>query len=107
MSSVKSMFENIPISLRQTLSYAHEDFYPNIRRIFIILLTLPVTSVCCEISFSYFRRLKTWERASMGEEKLCGLAMVRVPRDMNMSRKNLLRRFDETEYRKVGTVQFE
>jgi hypothetical protein len=32
-------FENIPFSLQQSLSYAHEDFYPNIRRIFIILLT--------------------------------------------------------------------
>jgi hypothetical protein len=42
------MFENITISLQQSLSYAHEDFYPNIRRIFLILLTLPVTSVYCE-----------------------------------------------------------
>jgi len=24
-------FENIPISLQQSLSYEHEDFYPNIR----------------------------------------------------------------------------
>jgi hypothetical protein len=63
--------------------------------------------VYCEKSFSYIRRHKTWERATMGEEMLCGLAMLHVHRDMNVSRENLLRRFDETEHRKVGTLQFE
>ena len=96
-------FENIPISLQQSLSYAHEDFYPNIRRIFIILLTLPVTGVCCERSFSSLRKLRTWERAAMGEERLCGLAMLHVHRDMNVSRENILRRIDETGHRKIGT----
>ena len=79
-------FENIPISLQQSLSCAHEDFYPNIRRIFISMLTLPVTSVYCEISFSSLRRLKTWERATMGEKGLCDLAMLHVHKDMNVSR---------------------
>ena len=63
-------FENIPC-------YAHEDFYANIRRIFIILLTLPVTNVCCERSFSSLRSLKTWGKATMGEEKL-----LHIHRDM-------------------------
>ena len=89
-------FENIPISLQQSLSYEHEDFYPNIRRIFIILLILPVTSVCCERSFSSLRRLKMWERATIGEERLCGLTMLHEHRDLNVSRENILRRFDET-----------
>jgi len=43
-------FENIPC-------YAHEDFYPNIRRIFIILLTLPVTNLCCERSNQFYKLL--------------------------------------------------
>ena len=81
-------FEYIPIPLQKSLSYAHEDFYPNIKRIFIILLTLTVTSVCCERSFSPLRRLKTWETATMDEERLCGLAMLHVHRDMNVSKGN-------------------
>jgi hypothetical protein len=93
--------ENIPISLQQSLSYTHEDFYPNIRRIFIILLTLPVTSVCCGRSFSSLRRLKTSERATMGEERLCGLAMLHIHRDMNVSRENILRRFDESGHMEI------
>jgi hypothetical protein len=43
----------------------------------------------------------------MGEERLCGLAMLHVDRDMNVSRENILRRFDETGHRKIGTLQFE
>ena len=89
-------FENIPISLQQSLRYAHEDFYPNIRRIFIILLTLPVTRDWCERSISSLRRLKRGERATMGEERLCGLAMPHDHRDLNVSRVNILRRIDET-----------
>ena len=85
----------------KALSYAHEDFYPNIRRIFIILLTLPITSVCCERSCWSLRRLKTWERATMGEETLCGLVTLHVHRE------NILRRFDETGHQKIGTLQFE
>ena len=29
-------FENIPISLQQSLSYAHDDFYPNIKRLYFM-----------------------------------------------------------------------
>ena len=83
---VHNGLENIPISLQQSLSYAGKDYYPNIRRIFIILLIFPVTSVCCGRSFSSLRRLKTWERATMGEERLCDLLMFHVHRDMNVSR---------------------
>ena len=46
------------------------------------MLTFPVTNVCCERSLSSFRRLKPWERATMGEERMCGLVMLHVHRDM-------------------------
>jgi hypothetical protein len=103
---VHAGFENIPISLQQSLSYADKEYHPNIRRIFIILLILPVTSVCCGRSFSSLRRLKTWERATMDEERLCGLPMFHVHRDMNVSWENILRRFDEKGHRIIGTLQY-
>jgi hypothetical protein len=43
----------------------------------------------------------------MGEERLCGLVMLHVHRDMNVSRENILRRFDETGHKKIGTLHFE
>jgi hypothetical protein len=49
------------------------------------MLTFPVTNVCCERSLSSLRRLKTWERATMSEERLCDLVMLHVHRNMNVS----------------------
>ncbi|VDI15927.1 Hypothetical predicted protein [Mytilus galloprovincialis] len=53
-------------SLTTAIKLANKDLYPNVFTILQVLLTMPVTSVCCERSFSSLRRLKTWERATMG-----------------------------------------
>ncbi|XP_071176558.1 zinc finger MYM-type protein 1-like [Mytilus edulis] len=97
----------LPGTLKSSLKQAHQDFYPNIRRIFVLLLTMPVTSVCCERSFSGLRRLKTWERSTMGEERLCGLAMLHTHRDKDVSREDILLRFDRTGHRKIGKLIFD
>jgi hypothetical protein len=68
-----------------------------------LLLILPVTSVCCERSFSSLRRLKTWERATMSSERLCGLALLHVHRDrVNPDREKQLKKFDSSGHRRVG-----
>ncbi|CAG2217955.1 unnamed protein product [Mytilus edulis] len=58
------------VSLKDSLKLADFDLYPNIHTVFKLLLVLPVTSVCCERSFSALRRLKTWERSTMTGERL-------------------------------------
>jgi hypothetical protein len=50
--------------------------YPNIKRLLQILATLPVTTASSERTFSMLRRLKTWLRSTMGEERLTGLALL-------------------------------
>ena len=42
----------------------------------------------------------------MGEESLCCLAMLHLHRDMNMSRGNILRQFDETGHGKLEHCSF-
>ncbi|VDI78851.1 Hypothetical predicted protein [Mytilus galloprovincialis] len=107
----KVKFSDIPRAklsgtLKSSLKQAHQDFYPNIRRIFVLLLTMPVTSVCCKRSFSGLRRLKTWGRSKMGEERLCGLAMLHTHRDKNVSREDILLRFDRTGHRRIRKLTF-
>ena len=58
---------NKPNSLTDTLNLCIEIFFPNIHTMLQLLLTLPVGSVACERSFSKVRRLKTWDRCSMGQ----------------------------------------
>ena len=58
------------------LKLADKDLYPNIHTILKCSIVLPVTSVCCERTFSALRRLKTWVRSTMTGERLCVLAML-------------------------------
>ena len=57
-------------------------------------------SVCCKRSFSALRRLKHWESACMSGQRLCGLVMLHVHRDKDVSKSNILKRFDEIGHRK-------
>src|SRR5688572_9318958 len=47
----------------------------------VILLTLPATQCTIERSFSKMRRVKTWPRASMADDRLSGLCMLSVHRE--------------------------
>ena len=90
-------------SLQETARVANKDLYPNINLVLRLLLILPVTSVCCEQSFSSLRRLKTWERATMSSERLCGLGLLHVHRDtVNPDRERALKQFDSSGHRRVG-----
>jgi hypothetical protein len=72
------------------------------------MLTFPVTNVCCERSLSSLRRLKTWERAGWRKVVWFGHAPCSQRYEcVNVSRENILRRFEETGHRKIGTLHFE
>ena len=61
------------------------DFFPNIKQLMTIACTLSVTSSECERSISRLRHLKTCLRSTMTEERLNGLAMLYVHRDIPCS----------------------
>nr|CAI5828031.1 unnamed protein product [Callosobruchus analis] len=50
-------------------------FYPAVRKALIILSTIPCTTATVERSFSTLRRVKTWLRSTMGEERLTGFLL--------------------------------
>ena len=86
------------------LTVADRDFFPNIHEIMRLILTLPVGSVPCERSFSALRRLKDWSRSSMSENRLNGLALLYTHRDMELNYENVLRRFDASGHRRIGSL---
>jgi len=59
-----------PKSLSQTLQLIDFPGYENIKEALKILATLPITSCECERSFSSLRLLKTFNRTTMGDERL-------------------------------------
>ena len=66
----------------KALTNTDGDFFPNIKEVFRIACTLSVTSAECERSVSQLRYLKTYLRSTMHEQRLNGLAMMYVHRDI-------------------------
>ena len=48
-----------------------------------VALTIPVTSATAERSFSILKRIKTYMRATMGQERLTHLAVLSVERELS------------------------
>src|SRR5678816_4078465 len=57
-----------------------EPFFPSTKKALMILLAQPCTTSTVEHSFSTLRRIKTWLRSTMEDERLNGLAMMSVHR---------------------------
>lgn len=108
------LWEDIPLkdrpqSLKTSLQVSQVNImYPNITTIFELLITLPVGSVLNERSFSSLRRLKTWCRSTMGEERLNGLALLHIhQRDRRVDSINpemILKRFDPSGSLRIGKL---
>ena len=64
----------------ETLVVCDTDFrFPNISTVLLhIMTTLPVTSASAECSFSALKRLKSYCRTTMGQERLNGLAHMPI-----------------------------
>jgi len=53
-------------------------FFPSITIALEIFLSRPATSCTAERPFSSLRRVKTWLRSTIGEDRLNGLCMISV-----------------------------
>lgn len=76
--------------------------YPNIKFLLQILATLPVTTASAERSFSMLRRLKTWLRSSMCEDRLTGLALLTSATDIEVKPEDVIDRFLHRNSRRIS-----
>jgi hypothetical protein len=72
---------SLPVTPTMTLKHA-TSMYPNIKVLITILCTLPVTSCSAERSFSGLKRSKTAFRSSMTTQRLSGLSILNIHRDI-------------------------
>ena len=75
---------NLPLTPQETLLQCNQAFFPNIHTLLKIISTLPVTSCTCERSISGLKRLKTYLRSTMGQDRLNGLALMHFHRDIDI-----------------------
>ena len=66
---------NLPHNLLLSFRFCDANAFPNIYRLLLIACTLPITSAEAERS-SLMRRLKTYARSTMSEERLSDLAVI-------------------------------
>ncbi|XP_026473489.1 uncharacterized protein LOC113380896 [Ctenocephalides felis] len=74
--------QDTPQSISEVITNCDIDMYPNIRKFLQIIATLPVSVATAERSFSTLRRIKTWIRSSMAEDRLTGLALLHVHKNI-------------------------
>jgi hypothetical protein len=77
--------QQLPKNALDSLENCSPCFYPNVRKLLLILATLPVTTASAERSFSTLRRLKTYLRSTMTENRLSSLALLNIHQDIVLS----------------------
>lgn len=66
----------LPTTLQDLLKHTDKLLFPSIHEAIRILATIPVTTCTCERSISGLRRVKTWMRNTMTEERLNNLCVI-------------------------------
>ena len=72
----------LPDNIATTLKAINFDGFENIKVILRILATLPITSCECERTISALRTLKNYQRSTMVEERLNGLALMQIHQEI-------------------------
>lgn len=96
--------ENIPDSAIESLHLCEQDIYPRIYLALKILSVLPVSVATSERSFSSLKRLKTWLRSTMAQERLVGLALMHINREIKISPDAVLDRFASLQKRHLNLI---
>ncbi|GBM74494.1 hypothetical protein AVEN_25411-1 [Araneus ventricosus] len=100
----KWQYKEGPSSALEALTFCRQSSYPNVHVLLKILATLPVTTCTPERTFSSLRRLKTYLRNSTGEERLTGLALMSIHRDVLIITKKVINRFAAEKIRRLEFV---
>ncbi|KAL4083561.1 hypothetical protein QTP88_028877 [Uroleucon formosanum] len=67
-----------PCTALESYMQCDEDMFPTIRTLMQVLATLPVSVSSTERSFSTLRRVKTWLRSRLTEDRLSALCLINV-----------------------------
>lgn len=92
----------LPGSAFEALDACDSDMFPSISTLLAILATLPVSVATAERSFSTLRRVKTWLRSRMGDERLNGLCLLAVHREMHLDMNSIIDRFAKRKNRRLN-----
>lgn len=93
-----------PTSVQSLLPLIDQLTFPNIHTAFQILATLPVTTCSCERSISALRRLKSYLRSTMKQDRLNALALLHVHRGIHVSSEGIIDEFARRHPRRMRLI---
>jgi len=89
-------------TLEESIAFASEQLYPSIRKCFMLLFVMPVSTATAERSFSTMRRVKTYLRSTMGTERLSGLGLLNVYREREINAEHVVDIFAQRKDRRLA-----
>ena len=92
---------NIPDNFLLSLTACDSHSFPNIHRLLIIGCTLPITSAEAERTFSLMRRIKTFARSTMCEERFADLGVIAMNYGERITVDDVARAFVEKNPRRL------
>ncbi|CAI6368699.1 unnamed protein product [Macrosiphum euphorbiae] len=98
-NSLKTL--NQKFDIQDLKKSVEKHVYPNLYKLLQVALTLPISSATWERSFSALRKIKTWLRVSMGQERMTDLSILYIEKDLTnkIDTKEVIRIFAQTERR--------
>lgn len=93
-----------PRSALDLLNKCDKDIYPIIQILLRILITLPISNASAERTFSTLRRLKSWLRNTMSEDRLNGLALLNIYYDLEVDPEDIINRYAKKRNHRIEFV---
>ena len=93
---------DLPDTAARALAACNNLHYPNVHTLLQIICTLPVTTSTCKRSVSVIRRLKTYLRATMGQERMSELALMHIHYDVKLDVGEIIDRFARISPRRMA-----
>lgn len=94
--------KKVPDNLVETLSDC-DIIFPNIKTFLMILGCLPISNATPERSFSSLRRIKSYLRTNMTQERLSGLALLNMHRNIEVNPETVIDIFAQKN-RKISFI---
>jgi hypothetical protein len=82
-------------------AFKYASMFPNIKCLLTILSVIPITTASAERSFSSLKRIKTYLRSTMGQERLNVLAMLHINKDIQVNPEEVLDMFAKKHKRRL------
>lgn len=83
----------VPNTIASVLVETNPDMFPNVYYLLNVLAVLPVTTCEAERSISCLRRLKTYMRSTMGQDRFSGLALMNIHKDITVDIEGIIQNF--------------